>query len=99
MFNDKTYNTILHYKYNCCRIGNKIIFEEIDDQRNKIATQYLIKITKLRHKEIFKKLTLKELNNVKTIIEEVISEKQTDIKKGINKDDGTSNYRRNTTIF
>lgn len=92
MLNYKTYNpAFLNYKYKCFRIGDEIIFQEINDQRNQIATNWILKISKLRNKETFKRLTLTELTNLKTLIEEIISEKQTDIKKGINKDDGTSN--------
>lgn len=81
----------LSYKYRTIRKGDEIIFQEINDQRNQIATNWTLKISKLRNKETFKRLTLTELTNLKTLIEEIISEKQTDIKKGINKDDGTSN--------
>lgn len=81
----------LSYLYRTIRKGDEIIFQEINDQRNQIATNWILKISKLRNKETFKRLTLTELTNLKTLIEEIISEKQTDIKKGINKDDGTSN--------
>lgn len=82
----------LSYQYRTIRKDDEIIFQELDDQRNQIATNWTLKISKLRNKETFKRLTLTELTNLKTLIEEIISEKQTDIKKGINKDDGTSNY-------
>lgn len=81
----------LSYQYRTIRTGDEIIFQEFNDQRNQIATNWILKISKLQNKETFKRLTLTELTNLKTLIEEMISEKQTDIKKGINKDDGTSN--------
>lgn len=80
MINDKTYNTVFNYKYNCCRIGDEIRFMEFNEL-NRIATEYVAKIKELQHKEIFKKLTLDELNKVKTIIEEIIQEKQKDMRK------------------
>ncbi len=84
-------NFSLSYQYRTIRKGDEISFQEINDQRNQIATNWTLKISKLRNKETFKRLTLTELTNLKALIEEIISEKQTDIKKGINKDDGTSN--------
>lgn len=81
----------LSCQYRTIRKDDEIIFQEINNQRNQIATNWTLKISKLRNKETFKRLTLTELTNLKTLIEEIISEKQTDIKKGINKDDGTSN--------
>lgn len=51
------------------------------NELNRIATEYVAKIKELQHKEIFKKLTLDELNKVKTIIEEIIQEKQKDMRK------------------
>lgn len=48
---------------------------------NRIATNWVLKISKLRNKETFKRLTLTELNNLKTIIEEIIQEKQKDMTK------------------
>lgn len=92
MFDYNTNKFSLSYQYRTIRKGDEIIFQEINDQRNQIATNWTLKISKLRNKETFKRLTLTELNNLKALIEEIISEKQTDIKKGINKDDGTSNY-------
>lgn len=91
MFDYNTNKFSLSYQYRTIRKGDEIIFQEINDQRNQIATNWTLKISKLRNKETFKRLTLTELNNLKALIEEIISEKQTDIKKGINKDDGTSN--------
>lgn len=81
MLNDKTYNPFLHYKYNCYRKDDEIIFQEINNQRNQIATNWILKISKLRNKETFKRLTLTELNNLKTLIEEIIQEKQKDMTK------------------
>lgn len=92
MFDYNTNKFSLSYQCRTIRKGDEIIFQEINDQRNQIATNWTLKISKLRNKETFKRLTLTELNNLKALIEEIISEKQTDIKKGINKDDGTSNY-------
>ena len=65
----------LSYKYRTIRKDNEIIFQEFNEQRNKIATEWTLRIYKLRNKETFKRLTLKELSNLKTIIEEVIQEK------------------------
>lgn len=76
-------NFSISYQYRTIRKGDEIIFQEINDQRNQIATNWILKISKLRNKETFKRLTLTELTNLKTLIEEIISEKQTDIKKGI----------------
>lgn len=84
-------NFLPSYLYRTIRKDDEIIFQEINNQRNQIATNWTLKISKLRNKETFNRLTLTELNNLKALIEEIISEKQTDIKKGINKDDGTSN--------
>lgn len=81
MLNDKTYNlTSLNYKYNCFRMGDEIRFIEFNEL-NQITTEYLIKIKELQRKEVLKKLTLEELNKVKTIIEEIIQEKQKDMTK------------------
>ncbi len=91
MFDYNTNKFSLSYQYRTIRKGDEIIFQEINDQRNQIATNWTLKISKLRNKETFKRLTLTELTNLKTLIAEIISEKQTDIKKGIKKDDGTSN--------
>lgn len=91
MFDYNTNKFSLSYQYRTIRKGDEIIFQVINDQRNQIVTNWILKISKLRNKETFKRLTLTELTNLKTLIEEIISEKQTDIKKGINKDDGTSN--------
>ena len=65
----------LSYKYRTIRKGNEIIFQEINDQGNKIVTEWMLKISKLRNKETFKRLTLKELSDLKKLIEEVIQEK------------------------
>lgn len=75
MLNDKTYNpTFLNYKYNCYRLEDEIKFIEFNEL-NQIATEWILKISKLRNKETFKRLTLTELNNLKTLIEEIIQEK------------------------
>lgn len=80
MLNDKTYNPFLHYKYNCYRLEDEIKFIEFNEL-NQIATERILKISKLRNKETFKHLTLTELNNLKTLIEEIIQEKQKDMTK------------------
>nr|DAV17979.1 MAG TPA: hypothetical protein [Caudoviricetes sp.] len=72
-------NFSISYQYRTIRKGDEIIFQELNDLRNQIATNWILKISKLRHKEIFKKLTLTELNNLKTLIEEIISEKNQQI--------------------
>lgn len=63
------------YKYRTIRKDDEIIFQELNEQRNKIATEWTLRISKLRNKETFKRLTLKELSDLKTLIEEVIQEK------------------------
>lgn len=63
------------YKYRTYREGNKIFFQELLDQRNQIATKWILEITKLQNKETFKRLTLTELNNLKSLIEEIIEER------------------------
>ena len=68
-------NFPLSYQYRTIRIDDKIIFQELHDQRNKITTKWILEITKLRNKETFKKLTLTELNNLKSLIEEIIAER------------------------
>lgn len=74
-------NFSLSYSYRTYRKDDEIIFQEINDQRNQIATERILKISKLRNKETFKHLTLTELNNLKTLIEEIIQEKQKDMTK------------------
>lgn len=74
-------NFSLSYSYRTIRKDDEIIFQEINDQRNQIATEWILKISKLRNKETFKRLTLTELNNLKTLIEEIIQEKQKDMTK------------------
>lgn len=74
-------NFSLSYSYRTIRKGDEIIFQEINNQRNQIATNWILKISKLRNKETFKRLTLTELNNLKTLIEEIIQEKQKDMTK------------------
>lgn len=74
-------NFSLSYQYRTIRKGDEIIFQEINNQRNQIATNWILKISKLRNKETFKRLTLTELNNLKTLIEEIIQEKQKDMTK------------------
>lgn len=65
----------LSYQYRTIRKDDEIIFQELNEQRNKIATEWTLRISKLRNKETFKRLTLKELSDLKTLIEEVIQEK------------------------
>ena len=74
-------NFSLSYSYRTYRKDDEIIFQEINDQRNQIATEWILKISKLRNKETFKRLTLTELNSLKTLIEEIIQEKQKDMTK------------------
>lgn len=66
----------LSYQYKTIRKDNEIVFQEIDNQRNKICTEWMLKISKLRNKEILKSLTLTELTNFKILIEEIIQEKK-----------------------
>ena len=74
-------NFSLSYSYRTIRKDDEIIFQEFNNQRNQIATEWILKISKLRNKETFKRLTLTELNNLKTLIEEIIQEKQKDMTK------------------
>ena len=74
-------NFSISYQYRTIRKGDEIIFQELGDQMNRIATNWVLKISKLRNKETFKRLTLTELNNLKTLIEEIIQEKQKDMTK------------------
>lgn len=66
----------LSYQYKTIRKDNEIVFQEIDNQRNKICTEWMLKISKLRNKEILKSLTLTELTNFKILIKEIIQEKK-----------------------
>lgn len=66
----------LSYQYRTIRKDNEIVFQEIDNLRNKICTEWMLKISKLRNKEILKTLTLTELSNLKILIEEIIQEKK-----------------------
>lgn len=65
----------LSYKYRTICKDDEIIFQEFNDQRNQIVANWMLKISKLRNKETFKRLTLKELSDLKMLIEEVIQEK------------------------
>ena len=61
----------LSCQYRTIRKDNEIVFQEIDNLRNKICTEWILKISKLRNKEILKALTLTELTNLKILIKEV----------------------------
>lgn len=73
---NKENNFSLSYKYRTIHKDNEIIFQEINNQRNQIVTSWMLKISKLRNKEILKTLTLTELTNLKILIEEIIQEKK-----------------------
>lgn len=81
MFDYNKNKISLSYQYRTIRKDDEIIFQELNDLRNKIATEWTLKISNLRNKETFKRLTLTELNNLKTLIEEIIQEKQKDMTK------------------
>lgn len=59
----------LSYQYRAIRKDNEIVFQEFDNQINKICTEWMLKISNLRNKEILKTLTLTELTNLKILIE------------------------------
>ena len=48
----------LSYQYKTIRKDNEIVFQEIDNQGNKICTEWMLKISKLRNKEILKSLNI-----------------------------------------
>lgn len=66
----------LSYQYRTIRKDNEIVFQEFDNLGNKICTNWILKISKLRNKEILKALTLTELTNLKILIEKIIQEKE-----------------------
>ena len=75
MFDHNKNKFSLSYKYRTIRKGDEIIFQEINEQINKITTEWTLRISKLRNKEILKALTLTELTNLEVLIKEIIEEK------------------------
>lgn len=63
------------YLYRCFRNEDEIRFQELHDEMNRIATEWTLKIGRLKEKETFKHLTVKELKRLKALIEEIIEEK------------------------
>ena len=78
MFDHRKNKFSLSYQYRTVRKDNEIVFQEIDNLRNRICTEWMLKISKLRNKEILKTLTLAELTNLKILIEEIIQEKESE---------------------
>lgn len=75
MFDHNKNKFSLSYKYRTIRKGDEITFQEINEQINKITTEWTLRISKLRNKEILKALTLTELTNLEVLIKEIIEEK------------------------
>ena len=75
MFDHNKNKFSLSYKYRTIRKDDEIIFQEINEQINKITTEWTLRISKLRNKEILKALTLTELTNLEVLIKEIIEEK------------------------